>query len=56
MGQPGRHDVDFRFLELPDVVEIMQRAGFGVEAQVERTSYPGEAQTRRGYLLARRQG
>jgi hypothetical protein len=47
-------DVDFRFLEMPNVAEIARRAGFGVEAQIERASYPGEAETRRGYLLARR--
>jgi len=49
-------DVDFRFLEMADVVDAMQRAGFSVEAQLERTSYPGEVDTRRGYLLAKRQG
>jgi SAM-dependent methyltransferase len=48
-------DVDFRFLEVADVMELMQRAGFGVEARLERISYPGEVETRRGYLLARRQ-
>ena len=30
------------------------RAGFAVTARLERTSYPGEVETRRGYLLARR--
>jgi ubiquinone/menaquinone biosynthesis C-methylase UbiE len=49
-------DVDFRFLEMADVVDVMQRAGFDVAAQVERTSYPGEVETRRGYVLARRRG
>ncbi len=49
-------DVDFRFLEVPDVAEVMQRAGFGVGARLERTIYPAEVETRRGYLLARRQG
>jgi ubiquinone/menaquinone biosynthesis C-methylase UbiE len=47
-------DVDFRFLEMPHVAEVTRHAGFAVEAQLERTSYPGEAETRRGYLLARR--
>ncbi len=69
MHQPGRHDpvrgsydsvadqyVDFRFLEMADVADVMQREGFGVEAWLERTSYPDEVETRRGYLLARRQG
>jgi SAM-dependent methyltransferase len=48
-------DVDFRFLEVADVAATMQRAGFAVEAQIERTSYPAEVETRRAYLLARRQ-
>jgi ubiquinone/menaquinone biosynthesis C-methylase UbiE len=48
-------DVDFRFLEIAAVAAAMQQAGLGVEAQVERASYPGEVETRRGYLLARRQ-
>jgi ubiquinone/menaquinone biosynthesis C-methylase UbiE len=47
-------DVDFRFLQVPDVEEAMERAGFGVELRLERTSYPGEVETRRGYLLGRR--
>lgn len=47
-------DVDFRFLEMADVAAAMRHAGFGIEAQVERTSYPGEVETHRGYLLARR--
>jgi ubiquinone/menaquinone biosynthesis C-methylase UbiE len=49
-------DVDFRFLEMPHVAEVARHAGFAVEAQLERISYPGEAETRRGYLLARRPG
>jgi ubiquinone/menaquinone biosynthesis C-methylase UbiE len=49
-------DVDFRFLEMADVADVMKREGFGVEARLERTSYPDEVETRRGYLLARRQG
>jgi SAM-dependent methyltransferase len=48
-------DVDFRFLEVADVTQTMRRAGLAVEAQIERTSYPGEVETRRAYLLARRQ-
>lgn len=47
-------DVDFRFLEAPVVAAAMERAGFAVTARLERTSYPGEVETRRGYLLARR--
>jgi SAM-dependent methyltransferase len=49
-------DVDFRFLEMADVAAALQRAGFGVEARLERANYPGEVETRRGYLMARRQG
>ena len=49
-------DVDFRFLEMAHVAEVAVGAGFAVDAQLERTSYPGEAETRRGYLLARRPG
>lgn len=48
-------DVDFRFLEVADVAEAMQRAGLAVEARIERVSYPGEVETARAYLLARRQ-
>ena len=47
-------DVDFRFLEVADVAEAMERAGFGVEARLERTSYAEEVDTRRAYLLGRR--
>jgi ubiquinone/menaquinone biosynthesis C-methylase UbiE len=47
-------DVDFRFLEVAAVEESMRRAGLLVEARLERVSYPAEAETRRGYLLARR--
>ena len=47
-------DIDFRFLEVTDVTAIMERAGFLPQAQLERVNYPGEVETRRGYLLARR--
>jgi SAM-dependent methyltransferase len=47
-------DVDFRFLEPAHVAGTMEDAGLGVEARLERTSYPEEHETRRGYLLARR--
>jgi ubiquinone/menaquinone biosynthesis C-methylase UbiE len=47
-------DLDFRFLEVPEVAEAMERAGFAVELRLERTSYPGEVETRRGYLMGRR--
>lgn len=41
------------FVQVPDVVEVMQRAGFCVEAQQGRVSYPGEAERRRAYPLGR---
>ena len=47
-------DVDFRFLEPDHVAAVMEGAGLGVEARLERTHYPEEHDTRRGYLLARR--
>jgi hypothetical protein len=34
----------------------MEEAGLVVEARLERVSYPGEVDTRRGYVLARRPG
>lgn len=48
-------DVDFRFYDPAEVAAVMAGAGFRVEARLERLSYPGEAGTRRAYLLARRQ-
>ena len=48
-------DIDFRFFELPAIAEAMEKAGFRIEMRLERLSYPGEVETRRGYLLARRQ-
>jgi hypothetical protein len=47
-------DIDFRFLELSAIAEALEAAGFGIQMRLERVSYPGEADTRRGYLLARR--
>ena len=47
-------DLDFRFLETPVVVAALEAAGFEMEAQLERTHYPEEVETRRSYLLARR--
>ena len=49
-----RVDLDFRFLETSAVVEVLDAAGFEIEAQLERTNYPEEVETRRAYLLARR--
>jgi ubiquinone/menaquinone biosynthesis C-methylase UbiE len=48
-------NVDFRFFESPVIAEAMERAGFRTEMRLERLSYPGEVETRRAYLLARRQ-
>ena len=49
-----RVDLDFRFLETGAVVEELAGAGFEIEAQLERTNYPEEVETRRAYLVARR--
>jgi SAM-dependent methyltransferase len=48
-------DVDFRFFEPPDIADAIERSGFRAEIRLERVSYPGEVETRRAYLLARRQ-
>ncbi len=48
-------DVDFRFLETPDVAAALEGAGLPVQARLERTSYSAEVETWRSYLLARRQ-
>lgn len=48
-------NVDFRFFTPPDIAAAMERAGFRVEMRLERLNYPREVQTRRAYLLARRQ-
>ena len=47
-------DLDFRFLETADVVTTLVGSGFEIEAQLERTNYPEEVETRRAYVLARR--
>lgn len=47
-------DVDFHFFEEETVTEALRDAGFAVEARLERTHYPQEAETRRGYVVARR--
>ncbi|MFF2042384.1 class I SAM-dependent methyltransferase [Kitasatospora sp. NPDC058170] len=47
-------EVDFHFLESEAVAGLLTDAGFTVEARLERTNLPQEAETRRGYLLARR--
>jgi SAM-dependent methyltransferase len=48
-------DIDFRFYQPPEIASTLQRTRFRTEMRLERVSYPGEAQTRRAYLLARRQ-
>lgn len=48
-------DVDFRFFAPADIADAMEGAGFRTEMRLERVSYPGEVETRRAYLLARRQ-
>lgn len=47
-------DVDFRFYQPPEIVGAIEGAGFHIEMRLERVSYPGEVDTRRAYLLARR--
>jgi SAM-dependent methyltransferase len=46
-------DVDFRFLQPGPIAERLERAGFVVEAVLERAPYPDEADTHRAYILAR---
>jgi len=48
-------DVDFRFFAPADIADAMEGSGFRTEMRLERVSYPGEVETRRAYLLARRQ-
>ncbi len=48
-------DLDFRFFELLSVVETLESTGFVVEARLERMNYPEEVETRRAYLLSRRE-
>jgi len=47
-------DVDFQFYELDQVIGPLEAAGFILEMSLERSPYAEEAETRRGYLLARR--
>lgn len=47
-------DVEFHFRASGAVSDAMTAAGFAVEALMERTPYPQEAETHRGYVLARR--
>ena len=43
------------FFEPADIAASLEGSGFRVEMRLERMSYPGEVETRRAYLLARRQ-
>jgi SAM-dependent methyltransferase len=47
-------DLDFRFLETAAVVDVLETAGFEVEAQLERKHYAEEVETHRAYVMARR--
>lgn len=47
-------DVDFHFLQVETVIEALKDAGFAMEARLERANYPQEAETCRGYVVARR--
>ncbi|WP_436774460.1 class I SAM-dependent methyltransferase [Yinghuangia sp. YIM S09857] len=46
-------DVEFHFRESGVMVRAMVEAGFEIDARMERAPYPEEAETRRGYVLAR---
>lgn len=48
-------NLDFRFYEPREIENALESAGFCIQACLERVNYPGEAETRRAYLLARRQ-
>ena len=47
-------DLDFRFLEAPQVTDRLEHAGFTTEATLVRASHAKEVDTRRTYVLARR--
>ena len=49
-------EIDFQFLEPGPIVSDLEAAGFAVDAQLERSNYLDEVETRRAYLLARRHG
>ncbi|MFG3343751.1 class I SAM-dependent methyltransferase [Streptomyces sp. NPDC048018] len=48
-------DVDFHFLDPAAVEAALREAGFRIEARLDRAPYAHEAETRRAYLLARRE-
>jgi len=47
-------DVTFHFFEPDTVVALLGEAGLSVEARLDRVHYPGEVETQRSYLWARR--
>jgi ubiquinone/menaquinone biosynthesis C-methylase UbiE len=47
-------EADFQFLESAPVVSDLEATGLSIEAQLERSNYPDEVDTRRAYILARR--
>lgn len=49
-------DVTFHHLDTDAVVTLLTETGFTVQARLERSHYPQEAQTLRGYVLATRTG
>lgn len=63
LGEEDRHldelwsvpvKLDFLFFQSDEIAERLEAAGFTIEERYERDPYPGvEAETRRGYLLAR---
>ncbi|WP_433329561.1 class I SAM-dependent DNA methyltransferase [Spirillospora sp. CA-294931] len=46
--------LDFQFYLRPEIESALEGAGFTVQAYAERAPYPGEVDTTRAYLLARR--
>ncbi|MBV8445045.1 MAG: class I SAM-dependent methyltransferase [Candidatus Dormibacteraeota bacterium] len=47
-------ELDFRFLSPADVSSAVERAGFDIDARIDRPHLPREAATQRCYVLARR--
>jgi SAM-dependent methyltransferase len=51
----GQHvELDFHFLRIEVVTEALVAAGLTVEAELVRTNYPQEVETRRAYLIVKR--
>ena len=53
----GGHEVDddFGSVQVPDVAAVPERVPASLRTSGQSTSYPGEVETRRACLLARRQ-